>query len=128
MIEIRPRETVMLVSNFAEMVAWYRDELGFIVTKLFDEDYHYCNLESSSGIKIGIAPAQEMGIDPGDRSKNTVVLQFEVDDLRAFFGHIEKQGAIITGGPSFDKNEKFWFGSFTDPEGNPIWVVDKDCP
>jgi len=35
-----------------------------------------------------------MGVEPDDRSKNTVILQFEVEDL----------------------------------EGNPCWVVDKNCP
>lgn len=30
--------------------------------------------------------------------------------------------------PDFDKGGGFWFGSFSDPEGNPSWVVDKNCP
>jgi len=128
MIEIRPRETVILATDFDALVAWYRDGLGFAVTDLFEDDFHYCSLETPSGIKVGIASAAEMGVEPVDRSKNTVILQFEVDDLAEFFAHLEQAGGAITFGPSFDKNGEFWFGGFSDPEGNPIWVVDKNCP
>ena len=127
-IEIRPRETVILAADFQTLVAWYRDVLGFSVIKLFEDEYHFCNLETPSGIKIGIASAAEMGVEPTDRSTNTVVLQFEVDDVPEFFAHLEQAGGTVTFGPSFEKNNDFWFGGFSDPEGNPVWVVDKNCP
>ncbi len=128
MIEIRPRETVLLVDDFSKIVAWYRDVLGFEIKKLFENGFHYCNLAMPSGIKIGVAPAAEAGVEPGERSNNTVILQFEVDDVREFFAYLERNGATINGGPSLDTKDKFWFGSFADPEGNPVWVVDKNCP
>ncbi|MBC8503418.1 MAG: VOC family protein [Chloroflexi bacterium] len=128
MIAIRPRETVVLVDDFSMMVAWYRDVLGFEVEQIFENGFHYCNLALPSGIKLGIAPAAEMGIEPGERSKHTVIPQFEVDDVREFFTYLEENGATITGGPSLNTKDNFWFGSFADPEGNPIWVVDKNCP
>jgi hypothetical protein len=59
---------------------------------------------------------------------NSEILQFEVDDVRKFFRTIEAQGAIITGGSSYDKKGGFWFGSFAVKEGNPFWVVDKIGP
>jgi predicted enzyme related to lactoylglutathione lyase len=127
-MEIRSREPVILATDFSALVAWYRDALGFSVTKRFEDGFHYCNLESRSGGKIGIASAKEMGVDPADRSLNTVVLQFEVDDVKAFFTHLEAAGGTIVSGPSFDAKDSFWFGGFSDPEGNPFWVVDKDCP
>ena len=64
-MEIRPRETVILASDFSKLVDWYRDVLGFKVTKQFEADYHYCNLETGSGIRIGIASAEEMGGQTG---------------------------------------------------------------
>ena len=128
MIEIRPRETVILASDFKSLVAWYRDVLGFKVVQLFEDGYHYAYMESASGIKIGIASAEEMGVVPADRSKNTVILQVEVDDVQQFFAHLEEAGGAVTFGPSFDKKSEFWFGGFADPEGNPCWVVDKNCP
>lgn len=128
MIEIRPRETVILVNDFAGIVKWYQEVLGFQITQIFEEGFHYCNLETQSEIKIGIAPAQEVGVELRKRAANSILLQFEVDDVQDFFEYLKGNGATITGGPSFDQNDEFWFGSFADPEGNPYWVVDKNCP
>ena len=128
MIEIRPREIVILADDFDLLVAWYRDALGFDVVRFFNDTFQFANLKTSTGIRLGIGSAAEMGVVPGDRQHNTVVFQIEVDDLRGLFAHLEQYGATITGGPSFDEQLKFWFGSFSDPEGNPVWVVDKDCP
>jgi predicted enzyme related to lactoylglutathione lyase len=126
--EIRPRETVLLATSFAALVSWYTEVLGFRVTKKFDGDFHYCNMETPSGIEIGIASASEMGVTPTDRRCNTVILQFEVDELRGFFASVEAAGGTITDGPTFNERDEFWFGAFADPEGNPCWVVDKQCP
>lgn len=125
---IRPRESVILAKDFSALVAWYKDVLGFSITKLFEEDFHYCNLETQSGIKIGIADAMEMGVEPDDRSKNTVILQFEVEDVKEFFAHLDQKGCSTAFGPSFSEKDNFWFGGFKDLEGNPCWVVDKNCP
>lgn len=128
MKNIRPRETVILAGNFSELVAWYRDVLGFEEITRHEQGFHYCHLRTASGIRVGIASAAEMGVSPGDRQQNTVVLQFEVDDLPAFFDHLQQAGATITGPPAFNQKDGFWFGSASDPEGNPLWFVDRNCP
>ena len=127
-MDIRARETVILASDFSGLVNWYRDVLGFAVVKMFEESYLFCNLETSTGIKIGIGSAEQMGIEPGNRANNTVVLQFEVDNVTPFLEHVGENQGVVTFGPSFNEKDNFWYGGFTDPEGNPIWVVDKDCP
>ncbi|MCB9914170.1 MAG: VOC family protein [Planctomycetes bacterium] len=127
-MELRAREPVILAADFAALVRWYREALGFRVTRLFEDGFHYGNLETPSGAKLGVASAAEMGVTPGDRRANTVVLQLEVADVRAFLAHVESAGGAVLGGPSFDANGAFWFGSFADPEGNPFWVVDERCP
>ena len=127
-MQLRPRESVILVEDFDAMVLWYQNTLGFKVKKRFDEGFHYCNLENDAGIKFGIALASEMQVSPKDRSQNSVVLQFEVDDVQAFFEHITKHGGSVTGKASCSEEDEFWFGSFADPEGNPFWVVDGNCP
>jgi predicted enzyme related to lactoylglutathione lyase len=128
MITLRPRETVILASDFSSLVAGYRDVFGFQVSRFYDQGYHYCNLELASGMKIGVADATAMGVTPEDRSRNTVVLQFEVDDVSELFEHLRQNGGVPTFGPSFDEKDQFWFGGFADLEGNPCWVVDKNCP
>jgi predicted enzyme related to lactoylglutathione lyase len=127
-MEIRSREPVVLASDFDRLVAWYRDALGFAVEKRFEDGFHYCNLRAPSGFRIGVASAEEMGVSPGDRRANTVVLQLEVDDVRGFFARLPETGASVLSGPSQDRDAGFWFGSFADPEGNPFWVVDRNCP
>lgn len=124
---LRPRESVILAEDPAALVAWYRDTLGFALVDSHEKDYHYYNLQTPSGIRIGIADAKEMGVEPTDRNLNTVLLQFEVDDVQAFFAHLETAGGATLFGPNYDE-EGFWFGGFSDPEGNPCWIVDKNCP
>ena len=128
MLEIRPRELVIFATNFSGLVDWYKNILGFTVTNRVEDGFHYCNLQTQTGIKIGIADSEDMGVVPGDRKNNTVVLQIEVDNVKKLFSYLKEKDVKITGGPSFDEKDKFWFGSFLDLEGNSIWVVDKNCP
>ena len=128
MLALRPRETVILAEDFSALVNWYRDVLEFTIVASFSDAFHYACLETPSGIKIGIASAQEMGVVPGDRSGNTVLLQFEVDELHAFFVDLKQAHVTVTFGPAQDKQDSFWYGGFEDPEGNPIRVVDRNCP
>ena len=127
-MEIRPREPVLLAKDFDKLVAFYSEGLGFTVVQRFDEGYHYANLKTGTGIRLGIGVLDETGIEPIDRSRNTVVLQVEVDDVKAFFSLVKARGGSVLFGPSLDENDGFWFGGFADPEGNPWWVVDVNCP
>ncbi|MEE3283320.1 MAG: VOC family protein, partial [Planctomycetota bacterium] len=74
-MEIRPREIVILADDFDLLVAWYRDVLGFEVVRFFNDTFQFANLETSTGIRLGIGSAAETGVVPGDRQHNTVVLQ-----------------------------------------------------
>ena len=128
MIDLRARESVILAENYEALVAWYEKVLGFKDTFSVEEDYSYSILENSNGIRIGIASAEQMGVEPADRTKNTVLLQVEVPDVKEFFDHLsEHEGGAIFG-PSYDKKGEFWYGGFHDLEGNPFWVVDENCP
>ena len=128
MHQLKPRESVVLATDYDTTVAFYRDVLGFEVTNVFSGGYHYTNLKNAAGIQIGIAMASEMKVEPVDREKNTVLLQFEVEDVPAFMKHVEEHGGSIQFGPDNDTNAGFWYGAFRDPEGNPMWVVDSNCP
>lgn len=124
---ITARESVILAEKWDALVKWYTDVLGFTVDRTFDDQFHYANL-SIGALEIGIGSAAEMGVEPADRKKNTVILQFEVPDVAEFFSYLKEHGGAVTFGPSFDPNGEFWFGGFEDPEGNPFWVVDQNCP
>jgi len=122
------REVVVLAEDYDALVAWYVEVLGFRVASRFDDGYRYTNLENENGLRIGVAPASEAGVLPGERAKNTVLLQIEVPDVQAFFARLRASGTAILFGPSRDETGAFWFGGFADSEGNPIWVVDENCP
>jgi uncharacterized glyoxalase superfamily protein PhnB len=128
MIDLKSRESVILAENFKTLVAWYEKVLGFRDTFSVEEDYNYSILENSNGIRIGIASAEQMGVKPADRTKNTVLLQVEVPDVKEFFDHLSEHEGGATFGPSYDEKGRFWYGGFHDLEGNPFWVVDENCP
>lgn len=127
-MDIRAREPVVLAADFPGLVAWYRERLGLEVVQLFEDGFHYAKLAGSGGVRIGVASAREMGVTPGDHAHDTVVLQLEVDDVRGFLERLREAGASLTGAASYDEERGFWFGGFADPEGNPFWVVDANCP
>ena len=124
---LSPRESVILAEDWRALVDWYVGVLGFHADRTFEDKFHYCNL-SIGAMEIGIGSATEMGVAPVDRKKNTVVLQFEVPDVQEFFDYLKEHGGAVTFGPSFDPDGEFYFGGFEDPEGNPFWVVDSNCP
>ena len=42
MEELRPREIVILASDYEKLVRCYRDVLGMRVTDTCDDEFHYC--------------------------------------------------------------------------------------
>jgi predicted enzyme related to lactoylglutathione lyase len=119
---------VIFAEDFQALVAWHQATLRFNITRQIEDEYRYCDLENETGIRIGVADASEMVVAPENRRNNSVVLQFEVTDVKRFFEHLVEHGGKVAFGPSFDEKDKFWFGGFHDLEGNPFWVVDENCP
>ena len=127
-IKILPRETVLLAKNHQLLIDWYINNLNFKIINN-NSDIKYCNLETDSGIKIGIADMEQMGNENySKRIMNTVILQICTNDLKNFFKRIKNNGGSVLFGPSYDEGDKYWYGSITDIEGNEIWVVDENCP
>jgi len=69
-----------------------------------------------------------MGVTRLDRSQNSVVLQFEVDDVKWFCEDVASRGGSVSFGPDHNEREGFWYAGINDIEGNPIWIVDAACP
>ena len=127
-IKILPRETVLVAKNYQSLIDWYINNLNFKIINNFP-DIKYSYLKTDSGIKIGIADMEELGNkNYSKRIMNTVILQICTNDLKSLFKKIKKNGGSVLFGPSFDEGDKYWYGSFTDIEGNEIWVVDENCP
>ncbi len=126
-MKLKQIESVIFAENFASLIDCYVAVLGFKVVRRVETDYHYCNLKHEGGAELGIADAKEMSVSPQDRPNNSVVLQFQVPDVKVFLAHISEKGGRAVFGPSYDDKDNFWFGGFNDQEGNPFWVVDDNC-
>ena len=126
-MEVRPRESIILVDDFEALISWYCDTLDFKITRRFEE-FQYCNIENTAGIKLAIGLASEMQVELRDRKHNSVILQFEVENVQAFLAFVGNGGGSVVSPASYNEKEGFWFGCFADPEGNSHWVVDRNCP
>ena len=127
-IKILPRETVLVAKNYQSLIDWYVNNLNFKIV-YNNLDIQYCSLATDSGIKIGIAEMKSLGNENySKRIMNTVILQIATNDLENLFKKIKTNGGSILFGPSYDEGDKYWYGSFTDSEGNEIWVIDENCP
>ena len=118
---------VILAEDYERMRDWYIDALELTLDGEWTEKYHYAELVRDGRFVVGIASAKEMGVEPvpkDARKHAAVVPQFNVDDCRAFLARIEAKGGEVPFGPTFEKDEGFWYGGFADPEGNPSWVVE----
>lgn len=127
-MKVKPRESILLVENFDSQITWYCDILNFHIVKNYFEQYHYCVLENEAGIKLAIGLASDMGVTLQARERNSVILQFEAEDVRVFLAFIEENNGKIIAPAIHNEEDDFWFGSFADPEGNTHWVVDGNCP
>ena len=115
--------TVLLAEDYAAMRDWYVAALGLTLKQEWTEDYHYAELVRDGRLVIGIADTKEMGVEPHRPRRNSTVMQLAVDDIEALFASVREHGGT-TQGPSYEEKEKFRFGSFSDPEGNNVWVVE----
>ena len=126
-MKIKPREIVILAEDYSALSSWYKETFKLDVTLEVSDNYHYSHMMNQQGLQIGVADAKEMGVEPQKRDRNTAIMQIEVEDVKAFFAYIEEQKGSIQFGPSLSE-EGFWYGAILDIEGNPIWVVDSNCP
>ncbi len=123
MVKLELMNTVLLAEDYARMRDWYVATLDLELKAEWTESYHYAELTREGRLVIGIADAKEMRVEPHAPRRNTTLMQLRVDDIDALFASVKEHGGE-TQGPSFEEKEKFRYGSFTDPEGNSVWVIE----
>ena len=122
-MKLQLMNAVVMAEDYEKLRDWYVETLDLEVQEEWTEHFHYAELVREGKLVIGIADAKEMGVEPGERRRQAVVAQFNVDDVKAFLARVKDAGGEVPFGPSYDENEDFWFGGFADIEGNPSWVV-----
>ena len=123
-MNIKLINTVILAEDYRTLVDWYRKTLGLDVKLETEKDYHYTDLAKDGQLIVGICPASEMNHTPASPRNNSTLLQISTDDIHTLFSSVQEHGGTILFGPSVDKNDGFTYGSFSDIEGNPVWVME----
>ena len=123
-MKLRLLNAVILAQDYEKVRDWWIEVVGLELKQEWSKEYHYAELAKDGKFVVGIASAKEMGAEPMTPRQNGVVPQLQVEDCRAFLEQVKARGGDVPFGPSFDKVEKFWFGGFSDAEGNPVWVVE----
>ncbi len=115
--------TVVLAKDYKKLVAWYRKALAMKPKTVVTEGFDWTEL-ARPGLRIGITPAKQMGSKLVTPRRNAVILHLVSRDVRGLMKHVKKAGARTLFGPNYDEKGKYWYGAFTDIEGNPVWVID----
>ncbi len=115
--------TVVLAQDYGALVSWYRRTLQMRVRRVVTEGYDWTELERP-GLRIGIAPAKQMGVRLPKQRRNAVVLHLVSKDVKGLLKRAKQQGGAVAFGPSRDAKGTFTYGAFLDPEGNQVWVID----
>ena len=114
---------VIQAEDYEKVRDWWIEVIGLELRQEWSDKYHYAELIKDGKFVVGIASAKEMGVRPSTPRTNAVMPQLQVEDAKVFLEDLKARGGTVVFGPSFDADEKFWFGGFEDVEGNPIWVV-----
>jgi predicted enzyme related to lactoylglutathione lyase len=122
-MSIRLLNAYILAENFDKLVSWYIDTFSLEKGLTSEEDYHSTELTKNGKFVIAFAEANEMGVKPAIPRNNTVVVQFVVSDVAECLEGVKNGGGKVLFGPSFDKTGGFYYGGFSDIEGNQIWIV-----
>jgi len=122
-MEARLLCVVVLAKNYDRLIRWYRKTFRMKTRMVVTEGFDWTELERP-GLRIGFAPAKQQGVKLGRRRSNAVVIHLTTPNVRGLFKRVKRAGGGVRFGPSYDPKGKYWCGSFTDIEGNEIWVID----
>ncbi|MGH7285089.1 MAG: VOC family protein [Polyangiaceae bacterium] len=105
----------LLVSDLKRSVAFYRDVLGIAVENEYGE--HFAEL-AAPGVRIGLHPGGKLPLKEHSRHMS---IGLRVDDLDAAKETLEERGIKFTATP---RDEGLRLAYFTDPDGNPLYLVE----
>jgi catechol 2,3-dioxygenase-like lactoylglutathione lyase family enzyme len=105
----------ILVSDMKRAIAFYRDALGVKVAKEYGDEFAELD---APGVRIGLHPGGKRPL--ADHSRH-MSIGLRVDDLDAAKEALEKRGVKFGATP---RDEGLRLAYFTDPDGNPLYLVE----
>lgn len=125
MMDIHLLNPVVLAEDYEKLIDWYVKTFNLNIQSQTKDGESYTELEYSGKLVVGIAKAEEMGVQPITPRSNTVIIQLAVSDIQTLFDNVRKTGGRILFGPSVDEKGGYVYGGCADIEGNHIWIVEK---
>jgi len=105
----------IIVSDMKKALAFYRDALGFNFVRGFGDEWQEVE---APGVRIGLHPG---GKAPLIEHSRHMSIGLRVDDLDAAMKTLGDQGIKFT---SMPKDRGSRIANFTDPDGNPLYLIE----
>jgi predicted enzyme related to lactoylglutathione lyase len=94
-MRLRLLNAVVLAENSAKLRDWYIEALGLELQQEWTEKYHYAELVKDGRLVVGIADAREMKVEPGERRRQAVAAQLDVEDLKGLLEQVKAAGGEV---------------------------------
>jgi catechol 2,3-dioxygenase-like lactoylglutathione lyase family enzyme len=105
----------LMVGDMDRAVAFYRDKLGMTVARQYGKEFAEID---APGVRIGLHPG---GKTPLKEHSRHMSIGLRVDDLDDAAATLRSRGVKLTDMPP-DRGLRA--ASFTDPDGNPLYIVE----
>jgi catechol 2,3-dioxygenase-like lactoylglutathione lyase family enzyme len=110
------------VSNMDAAVRFYTEVLGLKLTNRFGN--HWATVQAGTTLLIGLHPSSAKHPRPGTKGSVQIGLVVSRDEsIAELAGRLRKHSVQVS---DIIKSEEANYLSFTDPDGNPIYVADSD--
>ena len=108
------------VSNMDNAIRFYTEVLGLKLTNRFAN--HWATVRAGATLVIGLHPWSQKYPPPGTRGSVQIGLIVN-EPIEAFAARLRRHGVEVS---DVIRSEEASYVSFSDPDGNPIYVGDQD--
>jgi catechol 2,3-dioxygenase-like lactoylglutathione lyase family enzyme len=110
------------VSNMDNAIRFYTDVLGLKLTNRSGN--HWATVRAGATLVIGLHPWSQKYPPPGTKGSVQIGLIVSRDEpIEALAARLRRHGVEVS---DVIRSEEASYVSFTDPDGNPIYVGDQD--
>lgn len=110
------------VSNMDSAIRFYTEVLGLELTNHFGN--HWATVQAGTTLLIGLHPSSAKHPRPGTKGSVQIGLVLSRDEsIGELAARLRKDGIQVS---DIIQSEEANYVSFTDPDGNPIYVADSD--